>query len=157
MISAPLHPAIVHVPIGISFVLPLFALGATLLLWRRHSHKSVWIMVVVLQAVVLAGGVASTNTGEADRRQTVVLVGSRYLDPHEEHGRNFNVSAAISLALGVASLFPGPGAIANASRVAAVAATAASASLAYAAGRSGGELVYRRGAARAYQPDSDEK
>ena len=151
MNEIPLHPALVHIPIGVAFVLPCPAVVVAIAIGKGKLPKTAWLVVVGLQVIVLAGGIASVRTGEEDRRRTVMLVGSANLDPHEEAGDAFNVSAGVSLALGIASFFPG-GTIANVGRAATVLASSACTYFAYSAGHSGGGLVYQFGAASAYLP-----
>lgn len=150
MTPFPLHPAVVHIPIGLAAVLPVVALGAVIAIHRGWVGKRVWLAVLFLQAITFGGGLLSASTGENDRRQTVMIVGSGPLDEHEEQGERFNVTAGIALALGVAGAFPGPTAAITTARIASAIGTGASAALGFYAGHSGGELVYRYGAANAF-------
>ena len=50
MSELPLHPAIVHVPLGLAFVLPLVFVALAVLAWRREVAARAWTAALVLQA-----------------------------------------------------------------------------------------------------------
>lgn len=153
MSPLPLHPAIVHVPIGVALVLPVVAGALAVAIGRGLFPQRAWLVVVLLEALALGGGLAAARTGEDDRRETVMTVGSATLDPHEADGHAFNRWAGLALGLGAAGLLPGPALAGHAVRAAGVVATLVSAYAAYRAGHGGGELVYRYGAASVYVPE----
>ena len=51
MNEIPLHPAIVHIPLGLAFVLPLVTLVALAISWRK-KQMTPWIFVLVLNALM---------------------------------------------------------------------------------------------------------
>ena len=64
----PLHPAVVHLPLGLALAIPFVALYA-LVVARRTGRldRARWLPVVLLQALALAGGLAALRTGEAEQ------------------------------------------------------------------------------------------
>jgi uncharacterized membrane protein len=149
--EVPLHPAIVHVPLGLSLVLPLVAFGVTVGLWRAWISPRAFWMVVALQAVVFGAGFVALETGEKEGERIERVVGKTRIHEHEEAAERFMVAAGVSLAVGIAGLFLMKRE--KALRWAAAGATAgtvAAAALALSAGKAGGELVYLHGAAAVY-------
>lgn len=150
MNGLPLHPAIVHIPLGVAIVVPLVALVGLWLLFRRGG-KSGWLIAVALQAVVVVGGAVAMNTGEADEEVVERVVSEAAIEAHEEAAEVFVWVAGAVLALaGIALLLPASkgrwvAAVASAGTVAVLA-------LGLQVGHAGGELVYRHGAAQAHIP-----
>ena len=58
MTSLPLHPAIVHLPLGLAFVIPALAVGFAWALWTGRVRQRAWIAILALQAVLLTAGLA---------------------------------------------------------------------------------------------------
>lgn len=154
MPTVPLHPALVHVPLGLAFVLPLVAIGLALALWRGLVPRRAWLVMVVLQAVLVAGAGAALWTGDADEKRVKPLVGERALDAHEDAGAVFLWAAGGVLAVALAGLAL-PRRWGAAAAATAAAGTLIVAGLGYRTGKAGGELVYARGAASAYTGGSD--
>jgi uncharacterized membrane protein len=151
MEGLPLHPAIVHVPIGVGLVVPVMAGLVALALWRGRAARSAWSLVVLVQAVVLGGALAAMRTGEAEEERTERFASEAAVERHEEQAEVFTWLAGVALAAGVAVLVvPGRTAMVAAA-VAATVASAAVAGATFRVGHSGGELVYREGAALAYR------
>jgi uncharacterized membrane protein len=149
--TLPLHPAIVHVPLGLAFVIPLLAVALALAWWRRALPRAAFGVLVGLQALLVAGGVVAMQLGERDEKRVEPIVGERAIETHEERAEAFVWAGGVVLAGAVAILVVPAGA---ATAVAAVVAagTLAVAGLAVAAGEAGGEIVYQRGGASAYGP-----
>lgn len=153
MSAVPLHPALVHLPLGIAFVLPLVSLAVTLALWRQWVTPKTWAIVVLLQAVLVGSGVLALRTGEVEEEWVEAVVAERYIEAHEDAAKSFMLAAGASLAVGAAGLLSLgrrrallglAGAVTLASFVVA--------GLGVLAGKPGGELVYVHGAADAYAP-----
>ncbi|HET7784456.1 MAG TPA: DUF2231 domain-containing protein [Myxococcales bacterium] len=149
--QVPLHPALVHIPLGLAVVLPLVALGVTVALARNWLAPRSFAVVVLLQALLLGAGFAALKTGQDEEDRVERVVPERALHAHEEAAERFLVGAGISLAIGAAGLF-----FLRRERAlrwiaaGATAATVAVAALAVGVGKPGGELVYVHGAAGAY-------
>jgi uncharacterized membrane protein len=149
----PLHPALVHFPIVLAFLAPIVA--ATLL-WAIQSGRlpgGTWLWVVALQAVVLGAGWLSAEAGEREEDRVEKVVAHDTIHEHEEAAERFLGIAALTLVLSGAGMLRGQvGAVARGLTVASAIAVAAAVGV---TGHSGGELVYRHGAALAYtQGDS---
>ena len=146
----PLHPALVHVPLGLAFVLPWVTAGMAVAIDRGLLPRRAWVLVALLQLLVVAGGAAALLSGFREEHAVDGFVSGRLVHRHEERAVAFLVGAALLLALCTAVLAVPPG------RVRAVAALATAGSLVVAGlglwtGKAGGDLVYRHGAAAAYR------
>jgi uncharacterized membrane protein len=146
-----LHPAIVHVPLGLAFVVPLVALGLALAWWRGALPRVAFGVLVGLQALLVAGGVLAMQLGERDEKRVEPIVGERAIETHEERAEAFVWAGGVVLAGAIAILVVPAGA-ATAVAAAVAAGTLAVAGLAVAAGEAGAEIVYHRGGASAYAP-----
>lgn len=151
MSSLPLHPALVHVPLGLAFVLPLLA---PLVAWAVATGRlpgRAWLLIVLLQATLLGGGLLARWAGEQDEERVEAVVGEAPLARHEAAADAFlwGTAGALALALAAAAMRGGP---AQTARVGTVAAAVVVAVLGLRVGHAGGELVYRHGAAAVHSP-----
>jgi len=153
--SLPLHPAIVHLPLGLAFLMPLLAAGFAWALWTGRVRRRAWLAVVALQALLVGGVLVAINTGQAEEERVEDVVGSRTLHEHEEYAEQFAWAAGLTFALAAAVLVIGRSEVARAVAAAVVVATIAVAGLGVRVGHAGGELVYVNGAASAYAPGSE--
>ena len=64
--SMPLHPAIVHLPLGLAILMPLVATGFAWALWTGRIRPRAWLAVVAFQALLFGSGIVATRTGEAE-------------------------------------------------------------------------------------------
>jgi uncharacterized membrane protein len=144
----PLHPAVVHFPIVLAFLSPI---AAAALLWAIQSGRlssRAWLHVVILQLAVLSSGWLAAEAGEEEEDRVERVIAEKFIEEHEEAAERFLALAGVTLALSVAGLLGTSfGAVA---RGLTVASALASVALVSAVGHSGGELVYRHGAAQAY-------
>ena len=104
MNDLPLHPAIVHLPLGLAIVAPLLALAIAVAIRRRALPATSWLIVVGLQAILFAGGLASLRTGEAEEERVEDRVAESAIERHETLAKRFVWSAGGTLALGAAAL-----------------------------------------------------
>jgi len=104
MNGLPLHPAIVHLPLGLAIVAPLLALGIAIAIRRGALPPRSWLIVVGLQAALFAGGLAALRTGEEEEGRVEDRVVESALEHHETLGKRFVWSAGGTLALGAAVL-----------------------------------------------------
>jgi hypothetical protein len=151
MTNLPLHPAIVHIPLGLAFILPLVATGLTAAVWRRRLPRSAFALLVGMQAVLVVSGVTALRLGEGDAHRVEAAVGEPAIERHEDRAEAFLWTAGVVLALS-AALLVAPARAAPGLGAAIVAGTVAVAALGFLAGEAGGELVYVRGAAAVYAP-----
>lgn len=150
MLPVPLHPAVVHFPIVLTFLLPLAALGA---LWhgRRYPRaRGAWILATVLAGALTASAWLAVQTGERDKEGVERVVPETPLEDHEEAAERFLLlSAGVFLVAGAGLL---RGRIGTAARLVTTAGTFGLVVAGTLVGHSGGELVYRHGAAAAHAP-----
>lgn len=150
--TLPLHPAIVHLPMGLAIVLPLLGAFLTFALWRDRLPRWAWSVVVGLQALLLAGAGMALRSGEADEDRVERVVSERFIEAHEHAAQTFTLAAAFVLALTIAVLVLRSGPARRGLSVAAVAGMLGVAGLGVRVGHAGGELVYVHGAGQAYAP-----
>lgn len=150
MTSLPLHPAIVHLPLGLAFVLPVLATGFAWALWRGRVRPRAWVSIIALQAVLLGAGVLAMNTGQREGERVERVVPDAALEQHEEYAEQFVWATGMTLVVAtLVVLFRQP-AIAHLLTLATVAGTLIVAGAAIRVGHAGGRLVYVHNAAAAY-------
>lgn len=156
MNDLPLHPAIVHVPLGLALVIPLVALGLLWAIWRNKIGARAFVIAVAMQAIVVVAGFAAMRAGEHDEERVESVVPESAIEEHEEAAELFVVSSGITLALGIGALALAvrrPSAARGLMAATALAGVVA-AGLGVHAGEEGGKLVYQHQAARALAPAS---
>ncbi len=157
MFGLPLHPAIVHIPLGLALVIPFVAVGLAWAVWRKKAPAGVFAVVVLMQAVVVGSGFAAIQLGKEDEEVVESVVPEEAIHEHEEAAELFEIVSGVTLAIGIAALALGrarPGAASGLMAATALAGVVA-AGLGVRAGHEGGKLVYEHQAARAFAP-SDE-
>lgn len=148
MIPDPLHPAVVHFPLVLAVLLPIFALGALWAIRRGLPPVRVWAIPLALSAALTGSAWLALETGEAEEDRVEAVVGERVLHEHEEAGERFFLLAGLVLGVGAFGLLRGS--VGSAGRLLATAGSLAVLLAAVDVGSAGGELVYRHGAAQAY-------
>jgi uncharacterized membrane protein len=148
MLPDPIHPSIVHFPIVFSVLLPLMALGAFLAARRGTPIRTVWLGVVGGAALLAGSSWLAVETGEQQEERVEDVISEAPLDTHQDRATFFLYLAAGTLVLSGAGLARGK--VGRAGRVAGTVAALALLPAGYLVGHSGGELVYKYGAAQAY-------
>ena len=148
MIPNPLHPAVVHFPIVLAFLLPIAAIAGYRLTHKGVSLRRGWLPVAILALALSGSAFAATQSGEDGEDLVEDVVPHNALEEHEEAGEQF-LWAALLLSL-VAVLGLAPRKTGNTFRLAAVIGSLVLPILVASVGHSGGELVYKHGAASAY-------
>lgn len=148
MLPNPLHPAVVHFPVVLAFLLPLFALGAIWMIRRGARAPRAWSIPLAVGAALALASWAAVETGEAQDERVERVVAQQPLSAHEEMAETFLTASTVLLLVAAAGLIPGVAG--RAARVLTAAGSVALVALAARVGHSGGELVYRHGAAAAY-------
>jgi uncharacterized membrane protein len=147
----PLHPAIVHLPLGLAVVLPIAALGVAVALWRGWLPARAWVGVVALQALLVGGGLLALSTGEADEERVESAVGEAAIESHEHAAKRFVIAGGLTLAVAATALaFASRPKWQRSAQLATVAMSAGVLLLALNVGHQGGQLVYGRGGAAAW-------
>ncbi len=157
MLPDPLHPAIVHLPIALAVLLPLFALVATLVIARGALPTRAWGVVVLLALVLVLSSWAALETGEQDEERAEEVVAERFIEAHEEAAEQFMVVGVLVLLASLAGLHGGRAG--DAARSVSVLLAFGLLASGIQVGHRGGALVYEHGAATAYaggptEPDS---
>ncbi len=148
MMPDPLHPAIVHLPIALAMLLPGLAILGIVTIQKDLLPARTWAVIVLLQAILVGSTWAAMETGEEQEDRVERVVAERHIETHEEAAERFIFLAGLGLLAVGAGLLPDKrGAI---GRVVGTLATLGVFAAATSVGHSGGELVYKHGAASAY-------
>lgn len=154
MTSLPLHPAIVHLPLGLAFVLPFLAIGFTWAIWTGRFRKPAWLAIVVLQAVLLGAGVVAMNTGSEEEERVEHVVPESAIERHEMYAEQFVWTTGFTLVIAGATLVFRKAIVTKILILSAVAGTIIVAGMALRVGRAGGQLVYVHNAGAAYASEA---
>lgn len=148
MLPDPLHPAVVHFPIVLSFIMPAVALVA---LWAIHRGVRVsraWAVPVAFAAALALSAWVAVETGESQEERVERVVPESAMDTHAEAAETFLYLAAGLLVLSAAGFARGP--VGRAARWVATAGAVGVMAVGANVGHKGGMLVYQHGAASAY-------
>lgn len=148
--QVPLHPAVVHLPIALAFLMPLLVLTFAIMIRKKNMNPISWGVVLGLQLLLTGSSYLALETGETDEEMVEKVVERKLIQEHEEAAEMFAGSTVIALVLSVVAFFV----IQQFQfrlQMSVLAVTLLSAFLAYRTGMLGGELVYVHGAPSAYQ------
>ena len=148
MLPDPLHPALVHFPIVLALLAPLLAAG---FLWAIHTRRlpaRAWMAVVVLQAVIYGAGWGTAQAGHKEEERVERVVQEDPIEEHEEAAEWFLWITGLTLPIAGAGLLSGG--LGAGARGLALAGTVLAALAVARVGHTGGQLVYKYGAATAY-------
>lgn len=140
-----MHPMAVHFPIVFAFLLPA-AIAGVIVVKRFSESRSAWICVVALAAALTLTSFVSVKLGEMEEDRVEKVVGERVIEEHEERGEVFAWLTMGTLVIVSVLTYKRNRAL----KAAAVVASVVTLVFAIQAGHSGGELVYKHNAARAY-------
>lgn len=143
----PLHPALVHLPLGLAVVMPVVAIGFGWALWSGAVRPRAWLAVVGLQVLLVGGGLVALRTGQADEERIEGTVTEAAIETHEEAAEAFLWLAGLGLVVLLPTAFSRRLVVVRAGVVAGVAMTLIVMVAGLRAGHAGGELVYVHGAA----------
>lgn len=147
MLSMPLHPVMVHLPLALALLMPLFAAAAAWGLWTGRLGRRAWLGIAALQLLLVGTAVFAMQTGETEEDRVEAVVPKGAIHQHEEYAEQFTWGAAAVLALTLVVFAPvGRRAFA----LVTLAGTIAVAGLALRVGHAGGQLVYVHNAGAAY-------
>jgi len=148
LLPTPLHPAVVHLPIALTILVPIFAIGALIAIRRGAKVLRAWSIAAAMLGALSLSAWVSLETGEDQEEKVEAIVPEQAFETHEEAADAFFI---LSLGvLGVAALGLVGGRIGTVARYTAAAGTLALVVAGYNVGHSGGNLVYKYGAASAY-------
>ena len=148
LIPDPLHPAVVHFPIVLAMLLPLFALGALWTIRRGARPLRAWGLTTAVAAALVASSWLAVETGEQQEDKVEGVVPETAFDAHEEAAEAFLYFAGGVLVISLVGLARGR--LGQAARLVGTAGALGLVVAGWRVGHSGGELVYRHGAASAY-------
>jgi uncharacterized membrane protein len=140
VLPSPLHPAVVHFPIVLMFLLPLAVFGALWAIHRGTRTGRAWWLPLITAGALAASSWAAVESGEADEDRAEDVVGEQVLGTHEAAGERFlalSVGVLIITAAGLAG-----GRIGRVARGLGGAAALALIVAGYQVGHSGGRIVY---------------
>jgi uncharacterized membrane protein len=152
LLPTPLHPALVHLPIALTVLLPLFGVGALIAIRRGAEPLRAWGITTALLATLSLSAWVSLQTGEAQEDRVEKIVPESAMERHEESAEAFLALSLIVLGVAVTGLLRGR--VGTGARIAATVGTFALVVAGYNVGHSGGALVYEHGAASAYTTSS---
>ena len=148
MLPDPLHPAIVHIPIALSLLIPLCAVLVAAAIRLGWLEQRSWALVVLLNLLFVGSQLVAHETGEETAERVEKVVDKKLIGEHAEAADWLLWASIGSLVIAVAGLLrEGRGA---AARAAAVVGSLVVLAIAIRVGHLGGELVYKHGAANAY-------
>jgi len=147
----PLHPVVVHFPIVFAALLPWIALGVAFATARGWLPRRAWAGVVLSAALVAGAGWMAEETGEDQMKRVEKVVAKDLVERHAERAEYFVELAVVTALLAAGGLLGGT--IGRVARVATAVASLAVLGAVVLTGKSGGELVYKHGAANAYLPE----
>ena len=150
--QVPVHPLIVHIPIVISFILPVLIIVFALMIKKNKMSANSWLVIIGLQLTVVAGGYISLETGETEEHNVKHVVSKKLIHEHEEAAEVFVGVSVLALVLSIGSLFLRKE-IAFPVKLTVSFIALVAGYLAFQTGELGGELVYKHGAANAYITD----
>lgn len=146
----PIHPALVHIPIGAAVLTPLVAIAVLVAWWRKWLEPRAWALVLGLQIVLVVSAFAALRTGGDEEEVVERVVAESYIHEHEEAAEAFTYTAVGVLVLAAAAMAMRKDKLRVGLAVAATAGSLAVLGLGLRAGHAGGELVYVHGAAQAH-------
>lgn len=148
MLPDPLHPAIVHLPIALAMLLPLFVVGSMVVIRRGFDPRRAWSLVVALLFVLAGSSIVAVETGQDEEEVVEEVVDHDIIHEHEERAELFRNLAVLTVVISVVGLVRGK--VGSFARGAGSGMVFVLAVLAFGVGETGGDLVYVHGAASAY-------
>lgn len=148
LIPVPLHPAVVHMPIALTLLVPVFAAVTLYAIHKGARPLRAWGITTALLATLSLSAWVALATGNQQGEKVEKVVPEAVVEAHEEAAEGFLI---LSLAvLGVAAVGLVSGKLGTIARGLATAGTVALFVSGWNVGHSGGQLVYKHGAASAY-------
>lgn len=147
------HPKLVHLPMALAVLVPLFAGALALAWWRGWLPKRAWWIAVALQALLLGSSIAALRSGEVEEHRVEQVVGEAPIEAHEEAAEQFTIAAGITTVVMIAGGVLGPRLAPFAVGLGLIG-SLLGLGLGVRTGRAGGDLVYVHGAAQVHATGS---
>lgn len=147
--EVPFHPVMVHFPIALSFILPILILVFAFMIKSQKMSHQAWLVIIGLQIVTTVTGYVALDSGEKEEHQVATVMDKKHIHHHEESAEIFVGSTVLALVISIAAYFLRKE-IQFYLHLGICLMAMISCYLVYQTGSSGGELVYRYGAANAY-------
>jgi len=148
MIPNPLHAAVVHFPIVFAVLMPVVAAISLYAIHRGRRVRHWWGLAVAVLVLLSVSSFVAVRTGEAQEERVEAVVREQPLHSHEEAAELFLVLTGALVLVGAGGLLPKR--TGTALRAIAAIGTLVVLGAGWRVGHSGGELVYKHGAAGAY-------
>jgi len=148
MFPNPLHPAVVHFPIVLMLLLPVIACVALWAIHRGVNTRRAWSLPLIGAAALALSSWMAVATGKNDSERVERVVSEQPVETHEESAELFFALSGVLLVAVSAGMIRGT--IGRSARGIATAGAFALAVAGVRVGHTGGQLVYRHGAAAAY-------
>jgi len=146
MDTLPLHPALVHLPLGLVFAAPILAVGLGIAVWLGKLQPRAFAAVALSLGIALAGGFAAFQTGHQEGERREGALGEARIEAHEERAEAFLWGTGVAFLLAAAVPFASRRqALLRGGIAVVVASTLVAAALGIATGKAGGELAYGPG------------
>src|SRR5512134_1820528 len=84
MLPSPLHPAVVHFPIVLVFLLPVAALAALWAIHRGSRPLRAWLVPTGVAAALALSSWVAVETGEQQEDKAEAAVSESLIHSHEE-------------------------------------------------------------------------
>ncbi len=147
---SPLHPALVHLPVGLALILPLLTIGFTWALWTGRIRLQTWTPIVILQSILLVAGVVALKTGQREEKRVEAAVPEAAIQTHEEYAEQFLWITGLTLGCALLVIVVRRPGATRPLAAATVLGTFLVAAGAIRVGHAGGQLVYVHNAGAAY-------
>jgi uncharacterized membrane protein len=148
MLPDPLHPAVVHFPMVLVFLVPVAAVLAVWAIRRGGDTRRTWAIPLALAAALALSAFVALRTGEAEEDRVEAVVPEAAIHAHEEAAERFLVLSGVLLLVAGAGLFRGD--LGRAARLLTIAGSLGLIVAAVQVGGEGGKLVYEHNAGSAY-------
>jgi hypothetical protein len=146
-LDIPLHPIVVHFPIALGVITPILFVIALIGISKFNWPYKAWVVPVIFQIALFLTALGAKELGEDDEDKVETVIEKALIHEHEEWGERFVIlQGAILVLTGVGLIFPGRIRLKKAGTVFSIIGIAG----VVLAGHSGGQLVYKYNAGRAY-------
>lgn len=152
MSGMPLHPLVVHFPIVLVVLLPIVAVVALWAIRKGAAPRRAWLAPLAVGIALTVSAFVAVRTGSAQEDRVERVVPEQAIDTHEEAAERFLVLSGVLVLVAATGLARGT--IGQAGRLLTTVGALGLVAAGVQVGHSGGQLVYRDGAASAYTTSS---